>query len=138
VSSPSYVYYTHRTVRHLVDHLEDRAIFACGNGVTMALLANRIPGMRASVCHDLFNVSTVREMINANIISFGERVIGFELAWDLTQAYLSAVYRGNEQSRYAERLAQITQVEANLYQPGWLAGLDDYLRQNAPDKVKSG
>ncbi len=123
----SYVYYTLCAVRHLVDHPADKAIFACGNGIAMALLANRFPGMRAAVCHDPFTARTAREMVNANIISFGERIVGLELAWDLTSIYLADEYRGEKDQRYAERLAQIEAVEAGLYHSQWLHQLDQYL-----------
>ena len=114
----------------LIDGVADRVIYCCGNGFAMAMLANRLPGVRAAVCHDMFTARTVREMADCNAISFGARIIAPELAWDLTALWLSTPFRSDVE-RYRTRLARVAEVEGLLAQPEWRSAIETYLAQTA-------
>jgi ribose 5-phosphate isomerase B len=107
----------------------ERGIVACGNGFAVARLANRIPGIRAAVCHDAFTARTSKEMGNSNIISIGTRVVGPDLAWDLTQIWLRSAFLGNTVQRYARRLEQGAAVEQRFADPRWPIALEAYVGQ---------
>ena len=61
----------------------ERGILVCGTGIGMSIVANKVPGIRAAVCHDPFSTERSRKSNNAQIMCMGERVIGVELALSL-------------------------------------------------------
>jgi ribose 5-phosphate isomerase B len=86
-----------------------RGILICGSGVGATVAANKIPGIRACLCHDIFSAHQGVEDDNMNIIVFGGRVIGEFLARDLTVAFLAAEFSGKE--RHRRRLEKIRLME---------------------------
>ena len=58
----------------------DRAILCCGTGLGMSMTANKVPGVRAAQCHDVFSAERARKSNNAQVLTMGQRVIGPELA----------------------------------------------------------
>lgn len=107
----------------------DRAIYVCGNGFAMAMLANRIPGVRAAVCHDAFTARTCVEMGGANAISLGARVVGRELAGDLVGIWFAAEFQGGI-NRYRLRLEAVKAVERRLFGDRWRVRLREYLAEH--------
>lgn len=71
-----------------------RAILVCGTGIGMSITANKVPGVRAAVCHDPFSAQRARKSNDAQIICFGERVVGFELAKNLLDIWLDSEFCG--------------------------------------------
>lgn len=67
----------------------ERGILVCGTGIGMAISANKVPGIRAAVCHDPFSTERSRKSNNAQIMCMGERVIGVELAKYLVDIWLN-------------------------------------------------
>ena len=120
--------YTFKVVWELVSGNCERGIYTCGNGYAMAMVANRIPGMRATICHDAFTARTSKEMGDSNIVSMGARVVGPELAWDLVQIWLNSEFRGNEVARYARRLEELAELEKLFAAPDWRDALENYVR----------
>lgn len=87
----------------------DCGILICGTGVGISIAANKVNGIRAAVCSDTATARLVKQHNNANIIAFGERIVGVELAKDIVKAYLTAEFKGG---RHAKRIAMISDIEA--------------------------
>ncbi|MHB8876395.1 MAG: RpiB/LacA/LacB family sugar-phosphate isomerase [Myxococcaceae bacterium] len=86
-----------------------RGIAVCGSGVGAAVAANKIPGVRASLIHDVFSAHQGVEDDDMNVICLGGHVVGDRLALELVQVFLQASFRGIE--RHRRRLAQIALLE---------------------------
>jgi len=86
----------------------DRGIILCGTGIGVCIAANKVPGIRAALCHDTFSARAAREHNDANVLTMGERVIGPGLARDIVAAWLAAEFQGG---RHARRVAKITAIE---------------------------
>lgn len=82
----------------------DRGILICGTGIGMSIVANKVPGIRAALCHDTFSAERARKSNNAQIITLGARVIGPELAKKIIQAWLDAEYEGGTSTPKVERI----------------------------------
>ncbi len=86
----------------------DCGILICGTGAGISIAANKVNGVRAAVCSDATTARLVKEHNNANIIAFGARIVGSELAKDIVRAYLEAEFLGG---RHAARVAMIGEIE---------------------------
>jgi len=91
-----------------------RGILVCGSGVGASIAANKIPGVRAALCHDSFSARQGREDDDCNVLCLGARVIGPSLAADLIRIWLAAEFSGAE--RHRRRLGKITALETR-WQP---------------------
>jgi len=87
----------------------DRGILACGSGVGASVAANKVPGIRAGLCHDTYSAHQGVEHDNMNILVLGGRVIGEALAAELVEAFLGARFSGAQ--RHVRRLEKITDIE---------------------------
>lgn len=85
----------------------ERAILTCGTGIGMCITANKIPGIRAAVCHDVFSAERARKSNDAQIICFGERVIGVELAKSLLKTWLECDFAGGGSAPKLEKMKEI-------------------------------
>lgn len=72
----------------------DRGILICGTGLGMAMIANKVPGVWAGTCHDTFSAERLIKSNDANVITFGERVIGPELAKMIVDHWLASEFAG--------------------------------------------
>lgn len=87
----------------------DRALLLCGTGIGMAITANKVPGIRASVGHDSFSVERLIKSNNAQVLTMGQRVIGIELARRLVNEWLG--YEFDPQSNSARKVQLICDYE---------------------------
>ena len=87
----------------------ERGILVCGSGVGAGIAANKVLGIRASMCHDSFSARQGVEDDNMNILCLGARVIGVELAAELVRDFLAARFSGAE--RHRRRLGKIAAME---------------------------
>jgi ribose 5-phosphate isomerase B len=87
----------------------ERGILICGSGVGASVAANKIPGIRAGLCHDSYSAHQGVEHDNLNILVLGARVVGDELAKDLCTIFLNARFTSEE--RHQRRLAKIQAIE---------------------------
>ena len=85
----------------------ERGILVCGTGIGMAITANKVPGIRAAVCHDPFSTERSRKSNNAQIMCMGERVIGVELAKYLVDIWLKCDFSGGGSTPKVERIMEI-------------------------------
>lgn len=88
----------------------DRALLICGTGIGVAMAANKVKGIRASVAHDSFSVERLVLSNNGQVLTLGQRVIGVEVARRLVREWLT--YRFDETSASAEKVAVIDQYES--------------------------
>lgn len=85
----------------------ERGILVCGTGIGVSIAANKLPGIRAALCHDTFSARASREHNNANILAMGERVVGPGLALEILDTWLQAEFCGGRHLRRVEKIAEI-------------------------------
>jgi RpiB/LacA/LacB family sugar-phosphate isomerase len=91
----------------------DRAILVCGTGIGVSISANKIPGIRAALCHDTYSAERAALSNNAQIITMGSRVIGTEVAKTIADAFLAQTF--DENGRSAGNVAAINQVDSKYH-----------------------
>ncbi len=90
----------------------DRGILVCGTGIGMSIAANKVPGARAALCHDVFSAQATREHNDSNVLCLGERVIGQGHARAVVETWLRTGFAGD---RHARRVAKIRGIEDVYY-----------------------
>ena len=93
----------------LLEGRAERGILICGSGVGASVAANKIPGIRAGMCHDVYSAHQGVEHDDMNVLVLGARIIGSALACDLVEAFLGA--RFTKESRHQRRLDKISRLE---------------------------
>jgi ribose 5-phosphate isomerase B len=94
----------------------ERGILVCGSAVGVSVVANKVPGVRAGVCHDTYSARQAVEHDDINVLCLGERVIGIELAKEIVAAFLGARFGGED--RHSRRLSKLKAIErAYLVKP---------------------
>ncbi len=106
--SCDYPEYGEKVARAVAEGRADCGILICGTGVGISIAANKVKGIRAAVCSDTATARLTKEHNNANIIAFGARIVGAELAKEIVKAYLDAEFLGG---RHEKRLALIDELE---------------------------
>ena len=76
----------------------DRAVLVCGTGIGMSITANKVPGVRAALCHDTYSAERAQLSNNAQVITMGSRVIGPVLGQKIIETWLDNQYVDNERS----------------------------------------
>ena len=92
-----------------------RGIVICGTGIGMSIVVNRYPGIRGTLCSDLFTAKLCREHNDSNILIMGGRVIGKGLAAEIVNTWLNTPFEGG---RHQRRLDKINQIDASLKTKG--------------------
>ncbi len=82
-----------------------RGIVICGTGIGISIAANRHPGVRAAVCHDVTSARLAREHNDANVLALGARLIGIEVAKECLRTFLATEFAGG--GRHARRVAKL-------------------------------
>ncbi len=90
--------------KSILNGKHDRGILMCGTGIGMAIAANKVPGIRAAVCHDQLSAERSRKSNNAQIMTMGARVIGIELAKLLVDTWLASEFQGGGSTAKVERI----------------------------------
>ncbi len=88
---------------------EDFGILICGTGIGMSIAANKVKGIRASLVSDVYSAHSAREHNNANILCMGGRVLGVELAKEITNAWLNASFMGGRHERRINKISEYEQ-----------------------------
>jgi len=89
----------------------ERGILICGTGIGMSIVANKFPGVRASLCNDLFTAKMSRLHNDANILVLGGRIVGKDLAKEIVKTWINTPFEGE---RHCIRLTKIKQIEEQL------------------------
>lgn len=87
----------------------DRGIVICGSAVGVCIVANKIPGIRAGICHDTYSARQGVEHDDMNVLCLGERIIGISLAREIVERFLAARFTG--EPRHRRRLDKLEAVE---------------------------
>ena len=93
----------------------ERGIFICGSGVGGVIVVNKIKGIRSGLCHDTYSAHQGVEHDNMNILCLGSRVIGYNLAIEISRAFITAEYSGEE--RHNRRLQKLADIENRNMKP---------------------
>ncbi|MZH03213.1 MAG: RpiB/LacA/LacB family sugar-phosphate isomerase, partial [Nitrospinae bacterium] len=88
-----------------------RGIVICGTGIGMSIVVNRYPGIRGTLCSDVFTAKLCREHNDSNILVMGGRVIGKGLAAEIVNTWLNTPFEGG---RHQRRLDKINQIDASI------------------------
>jgi len=107
--SADYPTYAHAVARSVADGQASWGIAVDGAGIGSAIVANKVPGVRAALCYDISTARNSREHNHANVLTLGAGLVGDGLAWQIVQEWLSVEWGGG---RHARRVAMIDDVEA--------------------------
>ena len=107
-SSVDYPDYALKVAEAVAGGEAEKGILICGTGRGVSIAANKVPGIRAALCHDCFSAQATREHNDSNILTMGERVIGPGLAVKITDIWLHTEFQGG---RHATRVNKISQIE---------------------------
>ena len=106
--SCDYPVYGEKVGRAVASGEADYGIAICGTGVGISLAANKVKGIRACVCSEPYTAKLSRMHNNSNVLAFGARVVGSELAKMITEAWLDAEFEGG---RHERRVNMIMEIE---------------------------
>jgi len=108
LQSVDYPDFAHAVARLVSDGTCAVGIVIDGAGIGSAMVANKLPGVRAAACYDLSQAANSREHNHANVLTLGAGLVGESLAWQIVETWLATPWA---EGRHARRVAQITEVE---------------------------
>lgn len=103
--SCDYPVYAKKVAHAILDGTCEKGILICGTGIGIGITANKIKGIRAALCHDVFSAQATREHNDANIVTLGARVIGPGLAVKIVDTFLNTEFSNDE--RHVNRIRQM-------------------------------
>jgi ribose 5-phosphate isomerase B len=98
-----------KVCNQILERKAERAVLICETGVGACIAANKVPGIRASLCHDIYSAHQCVEHDDVNVVCIGAEVIGIKLAEDCLRAFLAANFSTDEQFR--RRVAKLAEFE---------------------------
>lgn len=107
--SVDYPDYAAAVAREITERRAERAILICGSGVGASVAANKVRGVRAGLCHDTYSAHQGVEHDDMNVLVLGSRVIGLELARELSKHFVQARFSG--EARHLRRLEKVKAIE---------------------------
>lgn len=110
--SVHYPIYGKKVVEALLALPRGRGILICGTGLGMSIMANRFPGIRAALCHDLYTAMMSRRHNDANLLVMGGRVIGVDLGKEIVRVWLATPFEGGRHQERLDLLEQLAQAPA--------------------------
>jgi ribose 5-phosphate isomerase B len=96
--------------RRVGDKEFDRGVLICGTGLGMAMVANKVEGIFAGACHDVYSAERLRKSNDAQILTLGARVVGSELAKTIVSAWLKSEFEAGRSSPKVERMRELEQL----------------------------
>ena len=109
--SVDYPDYGIKLAHAIVEQKVERGIVICGTGVGMSIVVNRFPGIRGTLCSDVYTAKMCRDHNDSNILIMGGRVIDKDLALEIVRIWLKTEFEGG---RHQRRLDKINEIDANL------------------------
>lgn len=104
-----YPIYGARVARMVVDGETQAGVLVCGSGIGMSIAANKVPGARCVVCTEPYSAAMARRHNDANLVAFGERFVGPDMAVAIVDAFMTTEFEGG---RHADRVALFARIEA--------------------------
>jgi ribose 5-phosphate isomerase B len=92
----------------VVDGRAERGVLICGTGIGISIAANKVKGIRCALCHDHLTTRLTRQHNDANMVAFGSRIVGIEVALDIVRTFLATPFEGG---RHQIRIDKITSIE---------------------------
>jgi len=89
-------------------------ILVCGTGIGISIAANKVQGIRAALCHDAYTAKMSRAHNNAQILCFGERVVGLGVVFDMIDAFISTDFEGGRHSNRVDKISLIDNERCSL------------------------
>ena len=102
--SVDYPDYAHALAAQLAEGVAERGILVCGTGIGIGIAANRHPGVRCGVCHDVTTARLTRLHNDANVLALGARIVGPEVAADCVRTFLATDFEGGRHRRRVDKL----------------------------------
>lgn len=102
--SCNYALYGKKAAEAVVNGEVEKAVLICGTGIGISLAANKVKGIRCAVCSEPVSARLSKEHNNANMIAFGSRIVGIEMAKSIVSAWLGAIFAGG---RHQQRIDTI-------------------------------
>ena len=99
----------------VIEGRAERGVLVCGSGVGASVAANKLPGVRAAICHDAYSAHQGVEHDDMNVLVLGGRIVGPALAQELVRAFVGARFSGEE--RHARRLGKVKALESRYGKP---------------------
>lgn len=99
--------------RKIKDGQYERGILICGTGLGMAMIANKVQGVYAGVCHDVFSAERLRKSNDAQVLTMGARVIGPELAKTIVDAWLVSEFQGGGSTAKVQQMRELERQSFN-------------------------
>ena len=97
--------------RAVVERKVPRGVVICGTGIGMSIVVNRFPGIRGTLCSDLYTAKLCREHNDSNVLIMGGRVVGHDLAKEIVRIWLNTPFKGG---RHQERIDKIIEFDKSL------------------------
>jgi len=110
-SSVDYPDYALKVAQRVSEGLDKRGILICGTGIGMSIVANKLPGVRAALCHNLETAEASRRHNDANILILGARVLDLDVALSIVALWLKTPF---EEGRHQRRLDKLQKIEQSL------------------------
>ena len=105
--SVDYPDYAAQVADAVADQKVERGVLVCGTGIGMTIAANKVPGVRAALCSDLYTARMSREHNDANVLALGGRLMSAEMAVDILRMWLAADFAGGRHLRRVDKIAEI-------------------------------
>ncbi len=105
--SVDYPDFADKLARELIAGSAPRGLLICGTGIGIGIAANRHPGIRAAICHDVTTARLARAHNDANVLCLGARVTGLQVALDCLDAFLETTFEGGRHQRRVDKLGAV-------------------------------
>jgi len=99
--------YAVKVCQHVLEESNSQGILICGSGIGMSMAANRFHGIRAALCHDAYTASVARGHNDANVLCFGERIVGQGVAESILDAWIAGTFEGGRHCGRVEKIEAI-------------------------------